>query len=104
MCILLEDMAAVPVGNEPVYYNGEIVGNTTSAAYGFRVDRPVALAFIDPNVAVDLEGIGVEIDIARKRHRIVQGRVQSRRNKNAARRTSLTRIIHEGFGCQGKSG
>jgi len=69
MCILLEDMAAVPVGNEPVYYNGEIVGNTTSAAYGFRVDRPVALAFIDPNVAVDLEGIGVEIDIARERHR-----------------------------------
>jgi len=69
MSILLEDRVAVPLGNEPVYYNDEIVGKTTSAAYGYRIKRPVALAFIDTSVAADLEGIGVEIDIARERHR-----------------------------------
>jgi len=59
--IVLDDADAVPLGSEPVYGNGRIVGKTTSAAFGYRVGKPIALAY--------LEDVGeqafVEIDIAR---------------------------------------
>ena len=35
-------------GNEPVYQNGEVVGLTTSGAYGHAVEKSLAFAFIDP--------------------------------------------------------
>jgi 4-methylaminobutanoate oxidase (formaldehyde-forming) len=65
--ILLDDIDAVPLGNEPVYA-GEgsgrrIVGKTTSAAFGYRVGHPVALAEIDTPISDDT---AVEIDIARR--------------------------------------
>ncbi|MCR9255000.1 MAG: FAD-dependent oxidoreductase [Alphaproteobacteria bacterium] len=61
--ILLDDETAVPLGNEPVYLDGAIVGKTTSAAFGFRVGRPLALAdIVDP--AARLEGARVSLDIA----------------------------------------
>ena len=65
--ILLDDIHAVPLGNEPVYASdgpgGRIVGRTTSAAFGYRVARPVALAEIDAAIG---EGAAVEVDIARR--------------------------------------
>ncbi len=61
--ILLDDARAVPLGNEPVYADGRIVGKTTSAAFGYRVGRPVALAAIDATISEDT---AVEIDIARR--------------------------------------
>jgi 4-methylaminobutanoate oxidase (formaldehyde-forming) len=65
--ILLDDIDAVPLGNEPVYASdgsgGRIVGRTTSAAFGYRVGRPVALAAIDAGLD---EGAPVAIDIARQ--------------------------------------
>ena len=62
--ITLEDASAVPIGNEPVYSDGAIVGKTTSAAFGYRIGRPVAIADIrEP--AARFEGARVEIDIAR---------------------------------------
>ncbi len=64
--VLLDESAAVPLGNEPVLFDGEIVGKTTSAAFGYRVGRPVALALIGSDPARDLEGAQVEIDIAGK--------------------------------------
>jgi len=45
--IVLNDMNAVPLGNEPVMLNNKIVGKTTSAAFGFRINAPVALADIN---------------------------------------------------------
>ena len=64
--IVLEDVTAVPLGNEPIYCDGEIVGKTTSAAFGYRVGRPVAIADIrEP--AARMDGARVEIDIARTR-------------------------------------
>ncbi len=60
--IILEDPNAVPLGNEPVYLDGRIVGKTTSAAFGYRVGKPVALAYINGPLAQ--EGADVEIDIA----------------------------------------
>lgn len=63
--IILEDTQAIPLGNEPIYLNGEIVGKTTSAAFGYRIGKPVALAYINTSISDNLEGIQLEIDIAR---------------------------------------
>ena len=38
--LVLEDSDAVPLGHEPIWLNGETVGETTSAAFGYRVGRP----------------------------------------------------------------
>ncbi|MDJ0944831.1 MAG: FAD-dependent oxidoreductase [Kiloniellales bacterium] len=62
--VLLDDPAAVPLGNEPVIRDGAIIGKSTSAAFGYRVGRPVALALIQTAPSRDLEGLQVEIDIA----------------------------------------
>ena len=42
--VVLDDPMAVPLGHEPIYYNDDIVGETSSAAFGYRIGRPVALA------------------------------------------------------------
>lgn len=59
----LADQCAVPLGHEPIYLNGDIIGQTSSCAYGHRVDAPIALGHIKPPVA---NGTTVQIDIARK--------------------------------------
>ena len=58
----LADLDAVPLGNEPVYHDGQIIGKTTSASFGYRVGYPVALAYIDNDIADD--GANVFINIA----------------------------------------
>ncbi|MEM8877942.1 MAG: FAD-dependent oxidoreductase [Pseudomonadota bacterium] len=71
LTIILEDRTAVPIGNEPVLFDGRIVGKTTSAAFGFRIDQPIALADIHDRTELD-DGMAVEIDIAGAR---VSGRI-----------------------------
>jgi dimethylglycine dehydrogenase len=44
-----------PTGFEPVYRDGRIVGYITSGGYGFRVDKSLAMAYIDCEAA-DPEG------------------------------------------------
>jgi 4-methylaminobutanoate oxidase (formaldehyde-forming) len=61
--VVLDDVQAVPLGNEPVYVEGRIIGKTTSAAFGYRIARPLALVEIDATLS---EGDPVEIDIARQ--------------------------------------
>ncbi len=61
---LIFDGEAWPIGNEPVYLDSAIVGATTSAAYGYRVGAPVAIAMLD----MDAIGETVEVDIAGVRH------------------------------------
>ncbi len=63
--VILEDTGAIPLGNEPVYLDGDIVGQTTSAAFGYRIGKPVALAYVNTSLIAQPEGIQVEIDIAR---------------------------------------
>ena len=60
---LLEDMEAFPQGHEPVRHGTEIVGETTSAAFGYRIGRPLALGYVTLEAP---DGWEVEIDIARR--------------------------------------
>jgi 4-methylaminobutanoate oxidase (formaldehyde-forming) len=59
---------AVPLGNEPVCLGERIVGKTTSAAFGYRVGRPVALAYVDVGDVSGIEGLRIDVDIARERY------------------------------------
>ncbi|MEP2978327.1 MAG: FAD-dependent oxidoreductase [Lentilitoribacter sp.] len=61
--IILHDKTAVPLGNEPVVLDGKIIGRTTSAAFGYRIDAPIALADIH-DAAGCVEESTVEINIA----------------------------------------
>ena len=65
--IVLDDVNAVPLGNEPVYADGEIIGKTTSAAFGYRIGKPVALALVNSTAVGRQNGVSVEIDIAQIR-------------------------------------
>ena len=58
---LFDDESAIPLGSEPVALNGAIIGKTTSAAYGYRVGKPVALAMVSVHAE---EGAAVQVDIA----------------------------------------
>ncbi|WP_282158719.1 GcvT family protein [Shimia thalassica] len=59
----LDDESAVPLGHEPIYQNGKIVGQTSSCAFGYRVGKPIALGHIQDTLE---DGARVQVDIARK--------------------------------------
>ncbi|MEX0349470.1 MAG: FAD-dependent oxidoreductase [Paracoccaceae bacterium] len=68
--LLFDDPDAIPIQDEPVYYQGKLVGQITSAAWSYRFGRSVALAMID----VPLDGLcddavlpGFEVEIACER-------------------------------------
>ncbi len=61
--IILDDPGAVPLGHEPVYLEGEVIGQTTSAAFGYRIGRPIALGYLEAEAA--REGQAVTVDIGR---------------------------------------
>lgn len=63
--IVLDDVAATPIGGEPIYLNGEIAGKTTSAVFGYRVGQPIAIADLSNPEAIT-EGAEVTVDIARE--------------------------------------
>jgi 4-methylaminobutanoate oxidase (formaldehyde-forming) len=57
---------------EPVYRNGEQVGATTSGAFGFTLDTPIAMAHISNGAGVDADWLKAgeyEIDVAGERYR-----------------------------------
>ena len=56
---------------EPVYRNGVIVGSTTSGAFGHRVGRSLALAYVKnaDGVSADWLSTGTwEVELAWKKH------------------------------------
>ena len=69
--IIFDDNCAIPLGDEPVLKAGKIVGKTTSAAFGFRINAPIALAKISGKSALS-DGMRVDVNIAR---RLFSGRV-----------------------------
>ena len=51
-----DDIACECYGNEAVYHNGELIGLTTSGAYGHRIGKSLAFAYIRPELLTqDLE-------------------------------------------------
>ena len=66
--IVLDSTDAQPLGNEPVYHAGKIIGKTTSAAFGYRLGRPVAIAQLDYGSEKNLDGLKVDVDIARSQN------------------------------------
>ena len=65
--IVLDDARAWPLGDEPVYAAGRLAGQATSAAFGHRLKRHVALAYLNIEALVDADGTEVELDIAGER-------------------------------------
>ena len=61
--LALDDVDAVPLGHEPVYLDGKIIGQTSSCAFGYRIGKPVALAHVSKQVK---DGARVQVDIARQ--------------------------------------
>ncbi|MFC3227925.1 FAD-dependent oxidoreductase [Marinibaculum pumilum] len=57
---------ADPLANAPVFANGEMAGRATSGGYGFRLERALALAMVDPALAAP--GTGLELEILGRRH------------------------------------
>lgn len=59
--LCLDDASAVPIGHEPIYGDGKIIGQTTSCAFGHRVGKPVALG----HVSIPLtDGARVAVSVA----------------------------------------
>jgi dimethylglycine dehydrogenase len=54
-----DDVACDCFGNEAIYYQGELVGLTTSGAYGHRVGYSLAFAYIKPELIT--QGLGLQI-------------------------------------------
>lgn len=67
--LVLEDENAVPIGHEPIYLKGDIIGRTTSTAFGYRIGKPIALGYVNIEAP---DGAEVELDIARQ---MVKGRL-----------------------------
>jgi dimethylglycine dehydrogenase len=55
-----DDIACECYGNEAVYHNGKLIGLTTSGAYGHRIGRSLAFAYLKP--AMVSAGLEVTID------------------------------------------
>jgi len=64
---VLDDPDALPLGDEPVWCDGSIVGSTSSAAYGHTLGRAVAMGYVSRPGGVDaayLSQARFEIEIA----------------------------------------
>jgi 4-methylaminobutanoate oxidase (formaldehyde-forming) len=64
---ILDDPAALPLGDEPIWSGGRMVGSTSSAAYGHSLGRAVAMGYIKREEGVDaayLAQARFEIEIA----------------------------------------
>ncbi|WP_058319114.1 GcvT family protein [Thalassovita mediterranea] len=68
MTVILQDAAAVPLGHEPILLGNQIIGHTTTACFGYRIGRPVALAYVHWPDGGAPHGAEVEVDIAGVRY------------------------------------
>jgi 4-methylaminobutanoate oxidase (formaldehyde-forming) len=61
--LTLEDETAIPIGGEPIYFDDQIIGQTTSCTFGFRIGKPIALGHLKEKVS---DNSNVYVDIARQ--------------------------------------
>ena len=63
---------ADPFGNEPVYYNDKIVGVVTSGGYGFRVNKSLAFAYIEAELAQNVTEFQIKIQGEKRRATVLE--------------------------------
>ena len=56
---------ADPIGNEPLFSNGEMIGRATSGCYGHNVGKSLALGYV--RAGLDTLGTELEIEVLRER-------------------------------------
>jgi len=49
------------LGDEPIWHDGKVVGWVTSGAYGYSVQRSLALGYVPAEVATATSGFEIEI-------------------------------------------
>ncbi len=59
---------ADPLGNNPVFRDGKMVGRATSGNYGPRLEKSFVLAMVPPDLAD--EGAELEMDVLGARHKV----------------------------------
>ena len=59
---------ADPLGNNPIYADGQLVGRSTGGNYGFRIEKSLALAMVRPEHAE--VGTELEMTILDGKHRV----------------------------------
>jgi dimethylglycine dehydrogenase len=55
------------MGGEPIYARGKVVGVTTSGAFGHRVQKSLAFAYVEPSLA--RVGTELEVEVLEDRRR-----------------------------------
>jgi 4-methylaminobutanoate oxidase (formaldehyde-forming) len=48
--LTFDKKSAEPLGHEPIILNDEIIGQTSSCAFGYRVGRPIALGHVNSQI------------------------------------------------------
>ena len=55
--------------DEPIYYKGKIVGETTSGNYSFLYNKNIAYGYIDNNLQYNISNATFEIEVAKKKYK-----------------------------------
>jgi len=55
--------------DEPIYYDGKIVGETTSGNYSFIYKKNLAYGYVNCNLEYDISAPYFEIEIAKKKYK-----------------------------------
>ncbi|WP_170335622.1 GcvT family protein [Ruegeria arenilitoris] len=62
--LLFDDPNAIPIHDEPVYFDNKVVGQVTSSAWSYRFERSIALALINEPLGTPGVVSGFEVEIA----------------------------------------
>jgi dimethylglycine dehydrogenase len=68
-------------GNEPVYHNNKIVGVVTSGGYGFRVNKSLAFAYVQSDLAEINKEFDIKIQGQKRRAIVLKGMAYDSENK-----------------------
>jgi len=60
-------------GNESIWFNNEVVGNTTSGAYGYQVQKSISFAYLPMHLTEVGQEVEVELLGERRKARVVEG-------------------------------
>ena len=72
---------ADPRGNEPVYHENKIVGVVTSGAYGFRVKKSLAFAYVKSDLAKNGTELFIKIQGQKRKAKILNSPAYDPENK-----------------------